>query len=127
MKDKPYFSQDGVSISKSEVLIDNEKLPIESLSSLSYRVIEPNKLIAGSIILIGALFLFDGALLVIVGGFAVLLGGIAWNNAKVRYALTINMTFGDKKTLISEDSYFIEQVILALNKVMTSTSSQFRN
>lgn len=127
MNEKPFFSEDGIRISKSEVVINNENVPVESLCSLSYKVVEPNKAVAGLFVVIGALLLLDGAILVIIGGFIVLLGGIAWNTAKAKYALTINTTFGDNKTLVSEDSHHIEQIIMALNKVMVSNSSRYRN
>lgn len=86
MNEKPFFSEDGIRISKSEVVINNENVPVESLCSLSYKVVGPNKAVAGLFVLIGALLLLDGAILVIIGGFIVLLGGIAWNTAKVKYA-----------------------------------------
>jgi hypothetical protein len=127
MSEKIYLNQEDIRVTKNEVVINGLTLPIDTVSSLSYKVIEPKRIFAGAAILIGLLMLMDGALLVIIGGFAILLGGIAWNTAKVRYSVTLNITRGGHETLVSDDSPHIEKVILALNKAMTASNTQFTN
>ncbi|MFD0913455.1 DUF6232 family protein [Methylophilus luteus] len=127
MSDKIYFNQNGIRVSKNEVIINGQTLPIATVTSLSYKEFEPKRAFAGLVMLIGLLMLMDGALLVILGSFAILLGGIAWNTSKKRYALTLNIVQGKHETLVSEDDRFIEQIILALNKAMTAAPSRFTN
>lgn len=127
MDEKMYFNEHGISVSKSQVIIYGQSLPLETVASLSFKMVEPKRWIAALMIFIGLPLilngiLFDGGMLEIIGGYSTFLGMIAWASARTLYSVTLNTVFGDSKVIESDDSLSIEHIIYALDQAMAAAA-----
>lgn len=115
MEEAIYFSHQGVSVTKSNFIVQGKAMPIHSVTSVERRVLKPRLELACACIFGGLVWMLG------VGhmhGFAIvlmMLGGVLWYLAKPRYALIIHTHNKEIKALVSEKSLDVENVLTALN------------
>jgi hypothetical protein len=115
MDKKVFFSQDGVTVSKTRFIVRGQLYEINKITLLTYKKLKPNRWFAMICISLGMLLVLDEGDLFAFGGCFILLGIIAWVASKARYAIILKMPEGEVQALISTDQPHIERVIQALN------------
>jgi hypothetical protein len=123
MDETVYFNQNGIYVSKSQVIINGQMLRIDNVASLSFGTVKPKKRLPLFFILVGLPLLFNGVLFEIIGGYSILAGSTAWIIAKTNYTVTLNTKVGENKTLASKDRFHIEQLIFALHTAMVADNN----
>lgn len=115
MDQKVFFSQDGVTVSKSRFIVRGECYEINHISLLTYKKLKPNRWVAMVCLAIGMLLVLDEGDFFAFGGCFILLGIVAWVATKPRYAIILKMPEGEIQALVSSDQLHVERVTQALN------------
>ncbi len=115
MDKKVFFSQYGVTVSKTRFIVRGQLYEINKISFLTYQRLKPNRWFAMACMAIGVLLVLDEGDLFAFGGCLILLGIVAWVAAKPKYAVMLTMPEGEVRALVSTDLPHVERVIQALN------------
>lgn len=115
MDKKVFFTQDGVTVSKTRFIVRGQLYEISKVSFLTYQRLKPNRWFAMVCLSIGLLLVLDEGDLFALGGCLILAGIVSWVAAKPKYAVMLTMPEGDIQALVSTDQSHVERVIQALN------------
>jgi hypothetical protein len=126
MDEKIFFNQGGISVSSQQFVVNSQTYPIQNIQSTEFRLLEPQRNLAGFFMLIGLLLLLDEGTLFVVGGFSIIIGIVIWVSAVTKYAVILFTADEEHQVLTSNDNLLIEKVIQALDTAMASNVSPIK-
>lgn len=127
MNQDEYFSHDGVSVSSSNLVVNNNTYSIKSL--LYIRVSSTNFWLGLSIIavLLGFILMVDEGPLFVIGGVFFFAGALSWISCKRIYSLWITTSEGETMALTTSDKLLIEKTMNALFSAMADNKWHSEN
>ena len=122
MDKKVFFSQNGVTVSKTHLTVLGQPVEIEHIFAISCKKLLPDYGLALLSLLVGILLIADEGELFAFGGCLILSGVIAGVAARPRYAIILTTDAGEVNALTSTDKPHVDRVIQAINISMGGNS-----
>ncbi|WP_421217954.1 DUF6232 family protein [Aeromonas enteropelogenes] len=118
MENSIIFNENGVSVSNTRFVVDDQTYAINTVTSVKFETIEPKRIFASLLTFAGIIAFFVSTPIFALSLLALsLFFGI---KAKKEYAVVLNTSSGESKALVSKDKKYIENVILAINKAIVN-------
>ena len=120
MDEKLLFNQDGIRVSRNSIMVNHQTYPIDAISTVSFREIEPRRWLAYISLVIGLTLLLEEGALFAVGGILSIFAIVSGLTAKLKYAVVINTINAEKQVITSENSAYIQQIVHAIDAAMVN-------
>jgi hypothetical protein len=122
MQEQVFFSLEGIKVSDTQFIAEGQTYPLEEVTSVKHRLIEPKRGFSTFCMLSGSFLMIFEDVFMLVGGFSIALGMLAWFSAQTLYSVVIHTAEGEKQALTSASSHDVDRVIRALNTAIISRS-----
>ena len=115
-----FFDEVGVKVCKHSILIKGKTYPVTSISSVSFREIQPRYWLSYIALTAGIVLLLEEGSLFVVGGILSIFAIVSGLTAKTRYAVVIKTANAEKQLIASENAACIRQIIHAIDAAMAN-------
>lgn len=123
MTEQILFENGKVSLTESQLIVEQQTFELASIQSIKIQTSPPNRRLSGNTAIVGALCLALDELFFI---FGLLLLGVSawlWKKTKPQHAIILTTSAGEKRVLVSDDETYIRLVFSALNDALINRQS----
>jgi hypothetical protein len=118
MDEKLLFSNADIKVSNQHLNVRGKVYAIADINQVELTFVEPKRILATILFLLGLFLLLDEGNLFALGGFSIILSVVFWISGGTKYAVVIHSAAGEKQVFVSDDRLLTEKIIYALDNAM---------